>query len=170
MTSLVPVGWSYLGASASNGAGDTEGVIVRQVGVGEELIVPITNWSLVWSDAGSGHNTNYMLWRGVPPSGYIAMGSAFVRTAKSNGWAPPSIDQTRGIVALKSSLIVLVKAGRRIWTDAGSGARQDGSVWEISTTGYPLAINTGTFASADGHNTAPVLVSAIDRTKVNLVE
>ena len=166
----MPVGWSYLGPSASNGAGDTEGVIVRQVGVGDELVVPITEWRLVWSDAGSGHNTNYMLWHGVARNGYTAVGSAFVRTAKSNGWTPPSIDQSRGIVAIKSSLVVQVQGGRRIWSDAGTGARQDGSAWEISTTGYSYAINTGAFVSANGHNVTPNPVYAIDRTKVNMVE
>ena len=99
------------------------------------------------------------------------MGSVFVRVPKSpSGWPPPSIDQTRGIVAIKASLVIQVQGGRRIWTDAGTKANQDGSAWEISTVGYPYAINTGAFVSADGHNAVPRPVYAIDRTKVNLVE
>lgn len=43
----------------------------------------------------------------------------------------PSADETRGMVAVRKDCVVLGKVGALVWSDAGSNASKDASVWTL---------------------------------------
>jgi len=159
-------GWYYLGPAANNGnSHGSPGVVVKAAG-GMRVLAPITEWTMVWKDAGSGKPTDYALWRGLPAVAdcidFIVIGGFFVRTHNA-----PTQDDSRGMMAVHKDALVTVRPGSEIWNDAGTKASQDGAVWEISTEGHLQAISTGAFIPVDGHNNPPRATYALDRNRID---
>ena len=158
---IVPSGWYYLGPAASNGSNDCVGVIVRETSY-DKALAPIVDWEKVWDDSGSGKPTDYSLWRGVAQDlDFIVIGGFFVRSKNK-----PLSEDTAGMMAVHKDLVVDVWPGQQIWNDAGTGAIQDGAVWDISTKGNEHAVNTGAFVPVRGHDTPPHFTLALDSAKI----
>jgi hypothetical protein len=160
-------GWFYLGPAATNGSGDAVGLIVKDLSSDGHILRPIgeKDWIQVWNDAGSGKPTDYSLWQGVPRikdrANYVVLGGYFNRSHNM-----PTAVEAAGIRAIHKDVLKLVKPGREVWNDKGTGAKLDGAVWDISVAGQLDAINPGYFIPTPDHDTPPVNTFAIERTKI----
>jgi hypothetical protein len=102
----------------------------------------------VWNDAGSRKPTDYALWRGVGPSlDYVVVGGFFTRSHNK-----PTAEEARGIKAIHRRALHNTAPGSQIWTDKGSGAKEDGAVWSISPFGV---VPTGAFVPVRGYDNPP---------------
>lgn len=103
----------------------------------------------VWKDAGSGKSGYYSCWRPVPPKGYRALGDIMV-LGTSDYSIPDNIQ--KDLICVHESLcrdITLKDINSdAIWTDEGTGARQDVTLWGIVPDG---AVKVGNFIGV-GHN------------------
>ncbi|MFD4393427.1 Vps62-related protein [Kitasatospora sp. NPDC058478] len=85
-----PPGWSVLGCAArrtrqeADPDGRRGGLLVRAVG-GGDLLRPPVDYRMIWRGATSG--ATGVMWRPIPPPGYVAMGDYYNTT--SNGAKPP---------------------------------------------------------------------------------
>jgi len=124
---LVKDGWYYLGPAANDGDGAGVDGLLVQPARDVEVLVPVTDWEMVWKDRGSGKRTDYALWRGLPAPenriNYVFLGGYFTRS-----YDKPSSDETIGMMAIHKDALITVSAGREIWNDAGTGANKDGAV------------------------------------------
>jgi len=109
----------------------------------------------VWKDTGSGAKTDCSIWRPIPPDGYVALGLVC-----SDGLDKPSVNAVR---CVRADLVVASSIDEMIWSDKGSRARQDFSVWGIQP---PVAapgeihfapgtfVGTNSYAKPDTHAAA----------------
>ncbi|KAJ7500837.1 FDS protein [Mycena galericulata] len=127
---ILEEGWYYLGQSpTANHTTPPTGIIIQAKD--PKAVVEVAAWEPIWDDAGSGKKKDYALWRGIAPSAdYIVLGGIF---STNPGYAPPDATQARGIVAVRGDLVVPDDT-KLVWTDAGSKARKDGSVWTTAGT------------------------------------
>ena len=88
-------------------------------------------------------------------------GGFFVRSHNK-----PSTEETLGIRAIHKDVLRTVSAGKEVWSDAGTGARKDGAVWDISVAGHLNSLNPGAFIPVEGHNNRPQDAYAINQSKV----
>jgi hypothetical protein len=165
ITFLVEDGWYYLGPAANNCYSQgSHGVVVKPAS-GTRVLAPIDEWEMVWNDSGSGRRNDYALWRGFPAPAdrkdFIVIGGFFVRSHNA-----PTLEDTRGMMAVHKDVLITVSPGREIWNDAGTKARRDGAVWEISTDGHLQGLSTGAFVPVDGHNKPPRATYALDRNRI----
>ncbi len=160
-------GWYYLGPAATNGSDNRIGLIVRDKSPRGNILRPVGDWIKVWDDSGSGKSNDYSLWRGVPRPedqvNYVVLGGFFVRSHNK-----PTTGETFGIRAIRKDVLKTVTAGREVWNDAGTGAKKDGAVWDISVAGRLDAVDSGAFVPVEGHNNRPQDTYAIDRSKVDM--
>jgi hypothetical protein len=77
----------------------------------------------VWKDTGSGAKTDCSIWRPVPPEGYVALGLVC-----ADGLDKPSVNSVR---CVRADLVVAASIDTMIWSDKGSRAKQDFSVWSV---------------------------------------
>ncbi|KAJ7486770.1 FDS protein [Mycena latifolia] len=125
---ILPVGWFYLGQSATRDwSSAPSGLIFRPLA--PDALRDIVAWERVWDSAGSDNQKDLALWRGVPPDpGYVVVGGIL---STNPGFAPPTAEQTRGIRAIRRDLVV-IDTTTKVWDNEGSGAKQDGSIWQTS--------------------------------------
>ncbi|KAF9027288.1 FDS protein [Hymenopellis radicata] len=122
-------GWFYLGQGASIVNDAPPGVIVSALE--SDALRDVASWEPVWNDAGSESPRDYSLWRGVPPnSDYAVLGGIF---STNPGWAPPDSAQTYGIKAIRRDLLTSGPTVK-IWDESGTGAINEGSMWEVGST------------------------------------
>ena len=89
-----------------------------------ELLVPPSDWSLIWTDRGSGANKDGSMWHGVPPSKYYkCLGSVMQK-----GYKKPVLSNYR---CVHSGLTKKIQNKSIIWTDKGSGADRDVTVFNL---------------------------------------
>lgn len=105
---------------------------------GDLEITFVTNFTRIWSDAGSGANQNGAFFRPVLTNmqGFHSLGDLSVRSHSSAG-------QIMAVVRDMSdsgNILVAPLSYTRLWTDAGSGANQDGSVWRPNPPAGYVAI------------------------------
>ena len=77
----------------------------------------------VWKDKGSGANTDCSIWRPIAPDGYVALGLVC-----ADGLDKPSVNSVR---CVRADLVVASSIDNMIWSDKGSRAKQDFSVWSV---------------------------------------
>jgi hypothetical protein len=90
-------------------------------------------YTKIWTDAGSGADKNFSIWRPVPQKGWYIVGDH-----AKGGWAYPT-GKTMVIKEKKpgSGLLVSPTTYELIWKDAGSGADKNVVVWcPVCPTGY----------------------------------
>jgi hypothetical protein len=101
----------------------------------------VSSYTHVYSDRGTGADSDLSTWTPNLPSGFHAVGYL-----AKNGYDQP----TREILVVKGLVngIVAYPTGYRlVWTDKGSGGDQDGAFWEpIAPSGY-VAMGTVVTAS-----------------------
>jgi len=83
------------------------GVMVLKAKSGSDALAAPVDYTLVWSDQGSGASNDGSFWIPVPPSGYKAM----VIVAQS-GYNKPSLDD---VVCVREDLTIPGEAGELIW-------------------------------------------------------
>jgi hypothetical protein len=93
------------------------------------LLKPAKSWSCVWTDKGSGGDYDWSIWAAVVPDGYTAIG--MVATL---GYSAPDIQNYR---CLRKDLVQQTTATTQVWSDSGSGADSDVTIWAIG--GMPNA-------------------------------
>jgi hypothetical protein len=91
------------------------------------LLKPAKAWNLVWSDKGSGGDYDWSVWAAAAPDGYVAIG--MVATL---GYSAPDIQNYR---CVRKDLAQQSSATAQIWSDKGSGADDDVTLWGV--TGMP---------------------------------
>ncbi|KAF9027294.1 FDS protein [Hymenopellis radicata] len=131
----VPEGWFTLGQSPSSKYDQAPTSIIVNPLDGDAL-GDVAKWEKVWDDAGSGKPRDYSLWRGVAANdNYLVIGGIF---STNQGYAPPTEEQARGIRSIRKDLVVM-DTSVLVWNDAGSKAREDGSVWKtIGSSGVAV--------------------------------
>jgi hypothetical protein len=119
--------WFYLGQVVSSSYDEIpNSLLVASVDGG---LAPVSRWEKIWDNSGSGSARDFALWRGVSDDpNYVVMGGILSTNA---GHAPPTAEQTDGIMAIHRD-IVMEDTTDQVWTDAGTGATQDGSVWKTN--------------------------------------
>jgi len=103
-------GFRALGSLGMNQYGNPTGqkaVMVVKARENSDALAEPLDYTLVWSDQGSGANNDGSFWNPVPPSGYIAMG-----TVAQRGYAKPSLSD---VVCVRQDLTVVGEAGSLIW-------------------------------------------------------
>jgi len=142
--------WYYLGPVAVSGYSlpATQTVVVKEIVPG--ALGKIDHWNYVWNDAGSGKNSDYSLWQGVAtnPQDYRVLGD-FFRGPASNQNAP-DVNEAANIRAVYRDCLQPGKVGSQVWTDHGTGADRDGSVWQIVASSSANSTEPHTFVAALG--------------------
>ena len=107
------------------------------------LIMPPTGYELVWNDKRSGGKQNGSFWRPQPPHGYIALGDV-----ACDGHDPPSTQFTSKYACIRGDLLSEGALDTEVlWTDQGSGAPMNVSIWNVKGNGLG-----GFFKAHAGYN------------------
>ena len=93
------------------------------------LIKPPISFNPIWNDQGSGGDHDGSVWYPVPPDGYVTIGFL-----GQSGYNPPVLSN---YACLRRDLCEPTVVGPLIWSDKGSGAHQDVSLYSI--VGVPNA-------------------------------
>ncbi len=102
-----------------------------------ELLVPPSDWSLIWTDKGSGANTDGSMWNAVPPGKeYKCLGSIMQK-----GYKKPVLSNYR---CVHSGLTKKIQNKSIVWTDKGSGADRDVTVFNLSNSKSFFAVGRKT--------------------------
>lgn len=137
----------------------------------ENLLAAPIGHDFVWNDAGSGARRDVHIWKMKCPTGYVALGD--VVSDKDN--AKPtdcrcikeSTTNSKGEsvrLVTRANYVNFAKEGdetpRAFWTDAGSGADRDISVWLMYTNQIPAKKNqvylvASTFRANKYHTVPP---------------
>ena len=116
-----------------------------------ELLVPPGDWSLIWTDKGSGADTDGSMWNGVPPSKkYRCLGSVMQK-----GYKKPVLSNYR---CVHSGLTKKIQNKSIIWTDKGSGADKDVTVFNLpnSKTFFAVGRKINKVKTFDLNDTASI--------------
>ncbi|WP_433768030.1 Vps62-related protein [Pseudomonas putida] len=112
---------------------------------GKALSAP-EDFERVWKDSNSRADADCTIWRPIPPTGYVALGMVC-----SNGRDKPLPNTVR---CVREDLVVASSVSNTIWSDNGSGARQDFSAWAIdppSAEAGEIYFSPGTFIGINSH-------------------
>jgi hypothetical protein len=112
---------------------------------GKALSAP-DDFERVWRDTKSRADADCTIWRPVPPAGYVALGLVC-----SNGRDKPLPNTVR---CVRADLVIAASISDMIWSDIGSGAKQDFSAWAIdppSAVAGELYFSPGTFVGVNSH-------------------
>ncbi|RKZ48467.1 MAG: hypothetical protein DRQ58_04390 [Gammaproteobacteria bacterium] len=102
-----------------------------------ELLVPPGDWSLIWTDKGSGANKDGSMWNAVPPSKkYRCLG-----TVMQKGYKKPVLPNYR---CVHSGLTRKIQNKSIVWTDKGSGADKDVTVFKLPNSKSFFAVGRKT--------------------------
>jgi hypothetical protein len=112
----------------------------KEVRFGDLILRFTSEFSLRWSDKGSGADDDVAFYHPIPPVGFVALGSIGIGTAAShfnpNGNVAALCVKAAGVVAGKAPLAAPLGYDF-IWNDSGSGADMDGSCWRpVPPDGY----------------------------------
>jgi len=135
------------------------------------LLAKPLDYEFIWNDAGSGADDDVTVWRMKCPSGYVSLGDMV-----SNGPKPTS-EACRCIkkqaINAKGEQVRLVSRAKYLdfksegetnpkafWTDAGSGAKRDISIWLMYTDQKPpsksqVYMVASTFRANSFHSAPP---------------
>ena len=121
---------------------------------GKALSKP-ADFEQVWKDTGSGAKTDCSIWRPIPPDGYVALGLVC-----ADGLDKPSLNSVR---CVREDLVVAASIDTMIWSDKGSRAKQDFSVWSVlppvATAGV-IHFAPGTFVGVNSYSKPVTHVAA----------
>ena len=101
-------------------------ILVSQLSPAADLASP-TSFTKIWADHGSVGWQNVTFWRVNCPTDFVALGDVVIAN-----YSPPSTAFRLKYACIRKSLLNRgVINSTPIWTDSGSGAITDGSVWEV---------------------------------------
>jgi hypothetical protein len=116
-----------------------------------ELLVVPGDWSLIWTDKGSGANTDGSMWNAIPPGKeYKCLG-----TVMQKGYKKPVLPNYR---CVHSGLTRKIQNNSIVWTDKGSGADKDVTVFNLpnSKSFFAVGRKTNKAKTYDLNDTASV--------------
>ena len=116
-----------------------------------ELLVSPGDWSLIWTDKGSGANKDGSMWNAVPPGKeYKCLGSVMQK-----GYKKPVLPNYR---CVHSGLTKKIQNKSIVWTDKGSGADKDVTVFKLpnSKSFFAVGRKTNQVITYDLNDTASV--------------
>lgn len=121
----------------------------RAKGIYDPAVASPVDYTLLWTDAGSGADADGSFWRPVPPSGYISLGDV-----AGVGRSKPGVNEVWCVRADLVSDGVYPEGS--VWDDGGSGADADGSFWEVvprpgGGAGEYVPVVAGTFRFTGGY-------------------
>jgi len=138
-------------AVASHDTGDlpcfvTVGPHPDNVDGGRLLLAPPADWQLAWTDKGSGAEQDGSIWRAVAPPGFACLGDI----------GQTSYDKPRpaNYRCINSCLVEQVDAAEVIWTDRGSGAERDISLYRLANARSFIS-QAGYASAAAAHDLKP---------------
>lgn len=89
-----------------------------------QLLRPPVNWQLIWTDRKSGARMNGSIWRAVAPDNdYVCIGSV-----AKQGYENPNIPN---YTCVHRCLVESIPAANYIWSDKGTGAERDVSIYKL---------------------------------------
>jgi hypothetical protein len=135
--------WCWVGYSNQNQE------LIRVKALVPGALAPPIGFKRVWDNDRSGKGSSYSLFTITPPSGYRALG-ALARLRK-NEFNNPSGSEVAGLMCVHESLCTEGRTGVRIWTDEGTRAKREGSVWLIHPKDGQSGIDARTFYSQEGY-------------------
>lgn len=91
------------------------------------LLSKPSDYVQVWNDKGSHGDHDGAIWRPVAPDGYLALGCV-----ANGGYGKPDIDNYR---CVRKDLVTDSLAGNLIWSDKGSHADEDVSLYQLTDVG-----------------------------------
>lgn len=106
-------------------------------------VAPPADYQSMWSDQGSGGSQDVTFWKVIPPSGYVALGDIV-----NIGYNKPDEYVSRVYRCVRRDLAAQGIFDRSVWTDKGSGASKDGSMWYVESTTEGI---TGYFKVQSGY-------------------
>jgi len=96
------------------------------------LVAPI-DWKLIWKDKGSGARKDGSMWEAIPPdSNYKCLGSI-----PQNGYEKPVLSNYR---CVHVSLTEKIVSNSVIWSDKGSGADKEVTIFRLPNTNSFVAV------------------------------
>ena len=87
------------------------------------------SFEAMYSDQGSGGNQDVTFWRVIAPPGYVALGDIV-----NIGYGPVPNSVKDIYRCVRYDLVRQGTINRSVWTDSGSGADRDGSMWYVQPT------------------------------------
>jgi hypothetical protein len=119
------------------------------------MLKPPARWEKIWDDRGSGAPDDRSLWRAVPEPGYTCLGHVGKgRRGEhfSNGASVRNSDFPNYRCVLSEYVRQIPQSALvQVWNDAGSGARDDASIWQYrSPNGYALAFGNKSHGKPSG--------------------
>ena len=115
------------------------------------LLVAPGDWTLIWTDKGSGANTDGSMWNANPPGKeYKCLGSVMQK-----GYKKPVLPNYR---CVHSGLTKKIQNNSIVWTDKGSGADKDVTVFNLpnSKSFFAVGRKTNKIKTFDLNDTASV--------------
>ena len=110
-----------------------------------DALVSPSSFSLVWTDAGSGANSDVAFYKMNAPSGYTCLGGVAVN---SHSTKPDSSKYC----CVKNEYVVRADTVHT-WNDQGSGANSDLSLWAVIRAGGEVfGLDAGTFVGVSGYS------------------
>mmetsp|Transcript_2964 Transcript_2964/g.6506 ORF Transcript_2964/g.6506 Transcript_2964/m.6506 type:complete len:566 (+) Transcript_2964:185-1882(+) len=120
------------------GSAPSNGLLVKAPG---DILMPPLDYSLIWKDSGSGGDMDGSFWEPIPPTGYTCLGHVV-----QPNYRKPSTNLIR---CIKTSYVT--DAGKSwLWTDAGSGADWDASVYQVESQ-QPDSLGPNTLITRRSH-------------------
>lgn len=106
-----------------------------------EMFAEPLDWRLIWKDKGSGAKTDGSMWQAIPPSeDYQCIGSV-----PQAGYNKPNLNNYR---CVHHSLTEQVTTNMLVWSDKGSGAKKEVTIFKLP--------NSGTFVAVEGRQVQSV--------------
>ena len=102
-----------------------------------QLLKPPAGWQLIWTDKNSGARMNGSIWRPVAPDkDYVCLGSV-----AKQGYGNPDLPN---YTCVHHCLVEALPAANYIWSDKGTGAKQNVSIYKLH--------NSNSFYAQSGYN------------------
>jgi TPR repeat protein len=99
-----------------------------------QLLANPIDWKLIWTDKGSGAKADGSVWNAVPPNkNFVCLGSV-----GQSGYGKPNLPNFR---CVNTCLVEQKNTSGVIWTDAGSGADKNLSLYKIPNIGSFIAVS-----------------------------
>lgn len=119
--------WSIVGDYAQGNYNNPNGSSVIVKAINDDPAQPIlkapVGFNEIWNDHGSGGDNDGSIWFPVAPDGYVAMGAV-----AASGYSPPTIPS---LMCVRRDFLQATTVGNEIWSDQGSGAHMDVTLYTI---------------------------------------
>ena len=124
-----------------------------------EIIKPPFSYEEIWTDKGSGGRQDGSFWRVHAPPGYVALGDV-----ACNNWSQPTPEFTSKYACIRQDLLSAHAelSSPALWTDRGSGAERDVSLWTVQGFYQP----TGCFKAHKAHQKPNLEVFTLPVAKI----